>query len=211
MGIFHQNKTQNIQQKGDPIEALRTNILFSLPGGTEAKCIGVTSASSGDGKSTVVCRIAQSFAKIGKKVLVLECDLGQPSLAAVLGITAEPGLSNMLIGDSKVKGAIRRVEHVGIDIIPAGTPSPNPLELLKAEQFTVLLNELKKYYDYIFVEMPSGETMKKDVVLTESMDGILMIVRHNATMYQKVDETILHLRAKKAKLLGFVYNDPDKK
>lgn len=211
MGILHKNKTQKIQQGGDAIELLRTNILFSLPGGAEAKCIGVTSASSGDGKSTIVRKMAESFAKIGKKVLVIECDLGQPSLAASLGIAAEPGLSDLLIGNSKVKGVIRRIEGVGIDLIPAGTPSPNPLELLKAEQFALMLDELKKYYDYIFIEMPSGETMKNEVVLTGNMDGILMVVRHNTTMYQKMDETMVRLRAKNAKLLGFVYNDPDKK
>ena len=203
MGIFRQKKVRNIQQSSDAIETLRTNILFSLPGEAEAICIGVTSASTGDGKSTIIRKTAESFAAIGKKVLILECDLENPTLADSFGIAPEPGLSNLLIGDSKVKGAIRRIEG----IIPAGKSSPNPLELLKAEQFSLLLDELKKYYDYILVEMPSGETMKKDTVLVQSMDGILIVVRHNSTLYQKVDETILRLQKKNAKLLGFVYND----
>lgn len=209
MGMLHQKNRKEPKQGGDPIETLRTNILFSLPAGAEAKCIGFASASEGDGKSTIVCRTAESFAQIGKKVLVIECDLGHPSIAAGYGIAEQPGLTNLLIGDSKVKGTIRRIEQAGIDLIPAGTPSPNPIELLKVEQFAVLLDELKKYYDYIFLEMPSGETMRQDVVLADSMDGVIVVVCHNKTLYQKVDETILQLREHHAKLLGIVYNSPE--
>jgi capsular exopolysaccharide synthesis family protein len=207
MGILDQNKNKKLSKGSNTIETLRTNILFSLPAGTDAKCIGVTSASNGDGKSTIVRKIAKSFAEIGKKVLIIECDLGNPSLAESFAIAEEPGLSNLLVGDSKVKGVIRRMESTRIDLVPAGTASLNPLELLKSEQFSLLLEEFKKYYDYVFVEMPSGETMKKELILTDSMDGILLVVRHNTTMYQKLDEMMLALRAKKAKLLGFVYND----
>ena len=210
MGFLRQTNTKRKpEQRGNPIETLRTNILFSLPAGAEAKCIGFASACDGDGKSTVLCKTAESFAASGKKVLVIECDLGHPSIAAQYGIEPCPGLTNLLVGESKVKGTIRRIEHIGMDLIPAGTPSPNPIELLRAEQFAVLLDELKKYYDYIFLEMPSGASMKEDVVLADRMDGVLVVVRHNKTLYQKVDELILNLRAAQAKLLGIVYNTPE--
>lgn len=210
MGFLRQTNTKREpEQSGDPIETLRTNILFSLPAGAEAKCIGFASACDGDGKSTVLCAAAESFAASGKKVLVIECDLGHPTMAESYAIAPQPGLTNLLVGESKVKGTIRRIEDTGIDLIPAGTPSPNPLELLCAEQFSVLLDELKKYYDYILLEMPSGETMREKPILADSMDGVLVVVRHNKTLYQKVDELILHLRAVHAKLLGIVYNNPE--
>ena len=78
-------------------KTLRTNISFSLPG-SGCKCIGITSANRGDGKSSVAVNLAISFAQINKKVVILDCDMRLPTVASKIGIESKPGLSNFLIG-----------------------------------------------------------------------------------------------------------------
>ena len=80
-------------------KALRTNVMFSLPG-AEARCIGISSAEPGDGKSTNALNLAIIFAEIGKKVILIDCDMRLPTVANNLGIPDEPGLSNLLAGQN---------------------------------------------------------------------------------------------------------------
>lgn len=187
-------------------KALRTNVLFSLPdGGT--KCIGVTSATKGEGKSSTALNLAISLAQIGKRALLIDCDMRLPSIATKLGIPGVPGLSNILVQDQNIDAALRRVDEVGITVLPSGTIPPDPTYLLESNRMATLLGILKKYYEYIIVDLPPVNSVTDAAILAKQLDGMLVVVRHGVAEYREVNNMLSQLRMANARILGMVYND----
>ncbi len=187
-------------------KSLRTNVLFSLPG-SDSKCIGIVSANRGEGKSTVAINLAISFAQANKKVIVVDCDMRLPTIASKIGINPKPGLSNYLAGNEDVQGnLIQHVDEYGIDVLASGDIPPDPTTLLSSEQMKGLLRLLKEYYDYIILDFPPVTVVTDAVILSDTVDGYLVVVRHNLSEFQKLKETFRQMNFSDAKVLGMVYN-----
>ena len=187
-------------------KALRTNVQFSLPsGGT--KCIGVTSATKAEGKSSTALNLAISFSQIGKKVLLIDCDMRLPSIASKLRIPGVPGLSNILVQDQNINEALRRVDGMDITILPSGTIPPDPTYLLESNRMAALLKVLQKYYEYIIVDLPPVNSVTDAAIMAKQLDGMLVVVRHGVAEYREVNNMLSQLRMANAKILGMVYND----
>lgn len=187
-------------------KALRTNVIFSLPG-SGSKCIGVTSAARGDGKSTSAANLAISFAQIGKRVILVDCDMRLPTAAAKLGIKGTPGLSDFLVGEAKVEDIVRSVSKLGISVLPAGNIPPDATGLLESKQMEYLLTALGKIYDYVIVDLPPVTVVPDAAILSRYMSGYLLVVRHEQTEHRAVAEMLNQLHLANANILGFVYND----
>ena len=187
-------------------KTLRTNVMFSLPG-KDSKCIGVVSPDRGDGKSSVAINLAISFSQINKKAIIVDCDLRLPTIAAKLGIEAKPGLSNFLSGNQESEHPlIRRSGEYGIDIMTAGDIPPDPTALIGSKQMESFVALLKKYYDYIIIDFPPATIVSDAALLSNIVDGYLIVLRHNESEYSKVSETLRQMQFADAKILGFVYN-----
>ncbi len=187
-------------------KSLRTNVIFSLPG-SECKCIGITSADRGDGKSSVAINLAISFAQLKKRVLIIDCDMRLPTVLSKLGVKPRPGLSNLLTGqaDSKEK-LIFRINSRGIDVLPSGDVPPDPTVLLESKQMEKLIAVLKDHYDYIIFDFPPLSVVTDALLLSKLIDGYFLIVRHNVSEYGGVKDVIRTMRFADAKILGFVFN-----
>ncbi len=187
-------------------KTLRTNVMFSLPG-TGNKCIGITSADRGDGKSSVALNLAISFAQLKKRVLVIDCDMRLPTVATKLGIKSSPGLSNFLSGqvnfDHKL---IYRVNSRGIDVLASGDIPPDPTVLLESKQMEALIKALKEHYDYIIFDFPPINVVSDAIILSKLIDGYFLIVRHNYSEYSRINDVIRIMKFADAKILGFIYN-----
>lgn len=189
-------------------KALRTNIVFSLPG-NGSKCIGVTSATQGNGKSINTLNMAIAFAQIGKKVAVIDCDLRLPTVATKLNIKGEPGLSNILIGSSSLEECVQHVETYNIDVIPSGIIPPDATVLIQSPQMEQLIAQLKEQYDYIFIDLPPVLVTIDAVLLSKLVDGFLLIVRHGASEYRSVAAMLNQMKYASARILGVVYAGAD--
>lgn len=186
-------------------KALRTNVSFMLPG-SDCKIVAVTSGFPGDGKSSNVANIAIAFADIGKKVLLLDSDMRLPTLNRKVGVKGIPGLADLLTNQSSATEVMHKRVH-GLDFISAGNIPPDPTWLLQSEQMKVFLQEMRKYYDWIFVDLPPITTVTDASILAENVDGYLLVVRHMMTEYRAVTDMISQLEKVNARILGFVYND----
>ncbi len=187
-------------------KTLRTNVMFSLPG-KDSKCIGVVSPDRGDGKSSVAINLAISFSQIGKKAIIIDCDLRLPTIASKLQIDPKPGLSNFLSGNQESdQPLIRRSSEYGIDIMTAGDIPPDPTALLGSNQMTEFIMLLKKYYDYIILDFPPATIVSDSALLSKIVDGYLVVLRHNDSEFSKINETLRQMQFADAKILGFVYN-----
>lgn len=185
-------------------KALRTNVSFSLPG-LKSRCIGITSSSPGEGKSINIINLAASFGHIGKKVLLIDCDLRLPTIASKINIKGQPGLSDCLAGESTVQESIRNIESLKIDVMPAGNIPPDPTVLLESEEMAELIQLFKKQYDYIFFDFPPVTTVTDAAILSRKLDGYLLVVKHNSSEYRAVSDMLNQLRFVDAKILGVIY------
>lgn len=192
-------------------KTLRTNVTFSLPG-SGCKCIGITSANRGEGKSTIAVNLAISLAQLKKRVVLIDCDLRLPTVITKLNITAQEGLSNYLSGMIEEVPVIRIVS-LGVDIIPSGNIPPDATTLINSEAMTDLVKKLKESYDYIVFDFPPINIVSDAVLLSGVIDGYLLVVRHDFSEYKKVNEALRQMRFADAKIIGFVYNgkNSDKK
>ncbi|MDY2627617.1 MAG: CpsD/CapB family tyrosine-protein kinase [Lachnospiraceae bacterium] len=189
-------------------KALRTNVIFSLPG-SGSKCIGVTSATKGNGKSTNILNMAISFGQIGKKVIVLDGDMRLPTVASKLNIKAVPGLSNILVGSAVPEECIQHVEACNIDVIPSGIIPPDTTVLLQSSQMEKLIAQLKEIYDYIFIDLPPVLVAIDAVLISHLIDGFLIVVKHGESEYRSVSAMLNQLKYANAHILGAIYANAD--
>ncbi|MCD7886758.1 MAG: CpsD/CapB family tyrosine-protein kinase, partial [Clostridiales bacterium] len=185
-------------------KALRTNVQFSLPG-NECKCIAVTSGERADGKSTTAINLALTFGQLNKRVLLIDGDLRMPTVARKMNVPKEPGLSDLLVGEAKAETAIQVNKKYGISILTAGKLPPDPTWLLESQQMKDLLEQFRREYDYIFIDLPPVLTVTDAVILSPSADGFLLVVQNNHTEHRIVTAMLDQLRLANAKVLGFVY------
>ena len=122
-------------------KALRTNVMFSMPGGG-CKCVGVTSAMPSEGKSTTAINLSISLAQIGKRVLLIDADMRRPALSRLMVEKANPGLSEVLGGLVTSREAVRKDIYPNLDILFSGDTPPNPSELLGSETMQELIEEI---------------------------------------------------------------------
>ncbi len=190
----------------ESFKTLRTNVTFSLPG-KKNRCIGVVSANRGEGKSTVSVNLAISLAQIDKKVVIVDCDMRIPTVAAKLGMENRPGLSDYLADEEGYNRLpVVHNDEFGIDVIPAGTIPPDPTKLIESPQMTELIEALKTVYDYIVVDFPPVCVVSDSAILSSVIDGYLIVMLHGSTEVSQMDETIRQLNFANANVLGFVYN-----
>ena len=220
--LFKKNKTSQVNAKGnkkdtvlsdnspwsiqEAYKVLRTNILFSLPG-TGHKIIAVTSAFASDGKTTNAINTAIAMGKLGKKVLLIDCDMRKPSVDSMLGIRPIPGLSDTLVGMKKFESVLQHEKNGVLDVIAAGSIPPDPTLLLQGEEMHKLLVTVREMYDYVILDFPPVTTVTDAVLLADAVDGYLIVVRHERTDYRAVIDTVEQLQFAKANIIGFIYND----
>lgn len=184
--------------------ALRTNIMYSLPGGG-CKCIAVTSASRGEGKTTNTVNLALAFAQAGKHVLLIDADMRIPAVALTLKSQGNPGLSDLLTGGARFSEAAYRLPKYGLDILPAGNIPPDPTFLLGSAEMKQLLGQLKEHYDYIFIDLPPVNVVTDAMLIAESVDGYLLLVKHYSTGHRQIVQMLARCRSVGARILGFLY------
>lgn len=213
--ISHNSEDDNliVANKGrsaisEQFRALRTNLSFYLKN-TNEKVILLTSSMSGEGKSFTAINLGNILALSGKKVLLMELDLRKPGLSAKLGIANDIGFSNYTIDDNiKVDNIIRPlVINKNMFIISAGPLPPNPAETLMSSKTPILIEELKKFFDYIIMDAPPIGVITDAQLLAEYADVTLYLVRQRITRKDQLDVVEELYRNKKMKKIGIIVND----
>ena len=189
---------------------LRTKLQFSFAEGDGCRVIGVTSALSGEGKSLTAINLAYSLSELGKRVILIDADMRRPTLAKKLSIKSEPGLSSCLTGQRDLNNLLQNCgiadNEKAFRVIAAGQNPPNPVELLSSNRMDVMLETLRKHYDYIILDMPPVTEVSDVLAVANKLDGVLLVVRHNMCNRTVLNSTVRQLAFVNAKVLGVVYN-----
>ncbi len=189
---------------------LRTKLQFSFADDNDCHVIGFSSALSGEGKSLSAVNLAYTLSQLGKKVVLIDCDMRRPTLAEKLGIQKAPGLSNYLSGQSKGELVCQKCGIKGdedaFDVIAAGHNPPNPIELLSSSRMSKVLNRLRDIYDYVILDLPPVGEVSDALAVAKETDGILLVVRQNYCNRPALSDVARQFEFINAKILGIVYN-----
>ncbi|KAB3583730.1 CpsD/CapB family tyrosine-protein kinase, partial [Phocaeicola vulgatus] len=158
---------------------LRTNIQFSnIDGNLQTIC--VTSSGPGEGKSTTISNLAETFAQAGNRVAIIDCDLRKPRLHRIFKLTNTKGVTTLLSGQSEIEDVIQ-VAGSDLTVITSGPIPPNPSELLGSKRMKDLLEVLKKRYDIVLIDAPPVGLVTDAAILSAIVDGIILVVASGKT------------------------------
>jgi capsular exopolysaccharide synthesis family protein len=195
----------------ESMRTIRTGLLLSGLDNAQ-KMIVVTSSMPGEGKSTVAMNLALSLGNMAK-VLLVDADLRNPSLANVCGLDESAvGLSQLASGMNELPECIHELpNNSNILLMPAGFRPPNPLELLSSMRFAGLLVQLNDQFEYVIVDAPPALPFSDAMLLSTYASDVVYVVQANATPYRSVQQGIKKLNTVKASLTGVVLNQINSK
>ena len=189
---------------------LRTKLQFSFADESSCRIIGVCSSLTGEGKSLSAVNLAYSTSLLGKRVLLIDCDMRRPSLSEKLPIRKAPGLSDFLAGQSPADNLIQlcglRDDERAFHVISSGRTPPNPMELLSSERMGRMLARLRESYDYIILDLPPVGEVGDALAIAKRTDGMLMVVRQSCCDRIALNAAIRQFEFVNSKILGVVFN-----
>jgi len=184
---------------------LRTNLFFSAPVEHQGVIL-ITSNGADDGKTTVAVNLAAAVAMSGRRVLLVDANFRRPALKRLFPVIKETGLSNVLIGQSKLSDVIVASEVPGLDLVGSGPTPPNPAELLGSGYLRDLIADARSRYDQVIFDGPPALLVSDALVLAGAVDGVVLVCRFRNTSRGALIRAKAQLDAINARVLGAVLN-----
>jgi len=181
--------------------SVRTALQFATDHGVP-KTLLVTSSGPGEGKSTTALALARNLTQLGKRVLLIDADLRNPSLHKTLGLRPEFGLSNLLAGACAFSDTVQSTGEAQLDVILAGPLPPNPAELLSGSKLISLLTVGSERYDHVIVDGPPVLGLADAPILSNAIDGTLLVVTSAKTKISAAQAALKRLLAARARIVG---------
>lgn len=193
----------------EAFKALRTNLQFC---GQDIHTVVITSCNENEGKTTITLQLAKSLSELDKRVLVIDADMRKSVMAGRnTSVEAPVGLSEVLTGLVAVKDCLYTTQCENLSIIFAGKYPPNPVELLGGPYFESLLQEARKVYDYVLIDVPPLGSVIDAAVVAAKCDGTILVISDNQVRYRQAIEVAEQLKKSGSKILGVVRNNIKKK
>jgi capsular exopolysaccharide synthesis family protein len=171
-----------------------------------AQVIVITSPAPGEGKSMVSANLALAFAAdLQGAVLLLDADLRRPTVERWLTPIPKLGLTEILTGQTELDHAVLELENSALNVLPAGTPPHDPVELLSSDSAKNLMAKLRERYSRIIVDTPPIIPFTDADAIGSYCDGILVVARSGATRQSMYLQALASVTS--TRLLGSVLND----
>jgi capsular exopolysaccharide synthesis family protein len=165
----------------------------------------MTSTIPEEGKSTLAANLACTLARRKeKRTLLLDGDLRRPTVARQLGLGSVSGLSECLQDDAKLTASIYRLDALNLWVLPAGTATQNPLELMQSGRLLPMMDQLTEWFDWIVIDSPPVLPFADTIIWARLSDGILLATRQGKTEKKQLQRGLEALE--KTKLLGAIIN-----
>jgi capsular exopolysaccharide synthesis family protein len=191
-------------QFAELIQALRTNLMMA-PELVDGRTLLVTSAQPGEGKTVAVANIGVSLARLKQRVVLIDADLRKPRLHELFGEDQQPGLANVLTGKTTPRDC-RKTKIPGLWLMPAGSMSQNPADLLGSQRFEKLVAYLRQHFDWIVIDSPPTLAVTDASLISQVASGVLIVIDCGRTSRQLASAAVQQLEAVRAPLLGAMLN-----
>lgn len=199
------NATGHADGYAEAIRTLRNSILLS-DFDRRLRSLLVTSASPGEGKSTIAAHLAATHAQQHHKTLLIDGDLRRPSVHKRFGISAAAGLSNVLVGDMGWKEALIKPEGIPeLDVLPAGPPSRRAADLI-GRGLMELLEDAGPEYDLVILDAPPLLGFAEPLQMATAVDGVVVVARAGETNRKAVAAVLGTLSRLRANVMGLILN-----
>lgn len=200
-------KAQMIKTLEEYYNTIRTNIQFS---GRNLKVITLTSAQSGEGKSTTSTNLAISFAKAGFRTLLIDADTRNSVMSGTFKSNERyQGLTSFLSGNAELSDVICDTNIDNLMIIPAGQVPPNPTSLIQNDNFKAMIETVRGLYDYVIIDTPPLGLVIDAAILAHHSDASLLVVKAGADKRRTVTKLKEQLEQSGSVFLGVILNKYD--
>jgi len=203
------NRDRVLTGYDEAIRTLRNSILLA-DFDRRLRSLLVTSASPGEGKSTVAAHLAVAHAEQGHRTLLIDCDLRRPSVHRRFDLPGSAGLSNILVSDLPWQQAVLNIPHIpNLDVLPAGPPSRRAADLI-GRGLEQLLDEAALQYDLVILDAPPLLGFAEPLQMAAVVDGVVVITRAGETSRKAVASVLAALNRLRATVVGVVLNEVHK-
>ena len=191
--------------------SVRTALQFSTDHGVP-KTLLITSTGPSEGKSTTALALARNLAELGKRVLLIEADMRNPSLHRTLGLQGSgTGLSNLLAGGATLSQSTLSVDNELFKVILAGPLPPNPAELLSGSKLVSALTIAREHYDQVIIDGPPVLGLADAPILSNVVEGTLLVVNSSKTRISAAQAALKRLLSARARVVGALLSKYDPK
>ena len=199
-----QKKLDLAKKAEEYYNALRTNIQFS---GNNLQVISITSVKPGEGKSTTATNIAWAFARAGYKTLLVDADIRNSVMSGVFKSREKiTGLTEFLSGTTDLSHGLCDTNVENLFVVQAGSISPNPTALLQSENFSTMIDTLRKYFDYIIVDTAPIGIVIDAAIITQKCDASVLVTAAGEANRKDVLKAKDQLEQTNKPFLGVVLN-----
>jgi polysaccharide biosynthesis transport protein len=180
-------------------------------GARQGKVIGFCSAKPGEGKSFVAANFAELVAETGQRCILVDCDLRYPALTYMLSPEADHGLAEIVSGKTVLDGAVWTDALTGMAFLPAASQrhSHHPHELLASDGLQAAIENLRKTYDVVVLDLPPVVPFADVRVMTQAVDAFVFVVEWGATSRDAALSALRAAPGVREKLLGCLLNKAD--
>lgn len=191
---------------GESIRSVRMSALMSNID-QPPKLILVTSSVPSEGKSTIAQCLAHSAAASNQRVLLIDCDLRHPSTSKYFKLHEGPGLTDLLMGQAPPEKVFLRGPFPNFTIVPAGTPTRHPPDILGSERLRALLASVRESYDVVFLDAPPISPVIDSAILSKIVDKVVYVVHWRETPRDLVVRSLQAIDNPRQKISGLVMNN----
>lgn len=174
-----------------------------------AKCLLITSTIPGEGKSFTITNLALTFAAHGEKVVLVDCDLRKPTVNKGLKMDNNQGVIDVCTGEKTLDEVIHKNIQPNLDVIPAGGRAKNPTRLLNSKDFEMMIAELRKRYDRVFIDTPPLAAVSDALIILPLVDGALYNIYFNKVRRKAAQFAAKRMQESNVPTFGAILNGLD--
>ncbi len=187
----------------ESINHIRTGVMYSDVD-NPPQVVVITSSVQSEGKTTLASNLALSYAQMGPTLLI-DADLRRPRIKNIVETSVDAGLVDYVAGVVQFDDCVHQdSKEDNLFILKAGTPPPNPLELLASDRFKLILKALRKRFNHIIIDAPPVLPASDAVVLGQECDSLLMAIQSDKTTHHMARDAIKRLNASQVGVAGLV-------
>ena len=202
-------KLDSVKKAEEYYNALRTNIQLS---GDNLKVITISSVEPSEGKSTTSTNIALAFARAGYKTLLIDADIRNSVMSGVFKSREKiTGLTDYLAGTQDLSNGLCETNVENLFMIQSGAVSPNPTALLQSTNFELMIETLRKYFDYIIVDTAPIGVVIDAAIIVQKCDASILVTEAGGTKRRDIQKAKVQLEQTGIPFLGVVLNKFDVK
>ena len=207
-GILRYLHDQPTSAMAEAVRNLRTSILLSNID-HPPQVIMSTSSIPGEGKTTIAIGLAQNLSGLGKRVVLVECDIRRYTISQYFDINFEYGIFSAISGEVDIDQVVHHDETLGADIIFGKKTSVNAADIFSSEKFRLFLEELRQRYDYIVLDTPPVMAVPDARIIGQYCDAILYSVKWDSTSKYIVSGGLQQMNSAGLKPTGLILSQID--